>query len=263
MNDAGHSQEQDANRSADPGIGRLSELQKRVLVASAYYAAVISALLLSHWLIFKVGASSIIILIALVAPFIASRLSSLEYGGVKVELNEFKHEVRGATRKLSREVSETRDELSSKFEQLVNQSREYLRPQSLEFSDAKAGEIRKEVDISAEEVNLFLASPNPDLRIIAYIQLQARPEPDRLQDLADCFFLEGFLASKQKETRPLWQLLVAVQSLSEDITKLDDAAKSKTAMAMHHFLEWLEADTSVDRGGQCKTRLRLLIPHFQ
>ncbi len=61
-----------------------------------------------------------------------------------------------------------------------------------------------------EEVDLFLTSPDPNLRIIAYMQLQTRPDPSRLSGLADCFFLEGFLASREKETRPLWQLLVAI-----------------------------------------------------
>jgi hypothetical protein len=174
-----------------------------------------------------------------------------------------RHEVRGATTNISREVSETRSELNSKIEQLAGQSREYLRSQPLAVSDAKADELRKGVSITGEEVELFLRDPNPDLRIIAYIQLQAKPDLSRLSDLANCFFLEGFLASTQKETRPLWQLLVAVEFLYRSSTKVNDAAKHKAGMAMRHMLEWIEADATIDPGGECKDRLRRLIPNFQ
>jgi hypothetical protein len=262
MGEAGNSQEHDIDSSQNLHVGRLGRLPKRVLVAAAYYAAVIVALLLSHWAIFKFEASSLIILIAIIAPFIVDRLSSIEYGGVKVQLNELKHEFRGTTDKIAHEVSKTRDELNSKLEQLARQSREYLLPQSLELADAKASEIRDKVNIGPEEVELLLASTDPNQRIIAYFQIQNRPEPRHLESLAECFFIEGFLATKQKETRPLWQLLVAVHSVSRDLGDLNFVAKHKVHIGMHYILDWLEADPSVDRGGQCKARLRLLIPIF-
>jgi hypothetical protein len=261
VNDQANGQGQDSDHGIPEG-GRLGDLRKRVLFAAAYYAAVIAILLLGHWFTFKVETSSVILLVALIAPFMINRLSSFEFGGLKVELSEFKHEVRGATTKLSQEVSQARDELNSKLDELATRSREYLQPQQpLEISDAKAEQLRKEIDITDEEVNLYLGSPNPDERILAYFQLQKRPDPSRLSSLSECFFLEGFLASRQKETRPLWQLLVAVGILYPMSTEAD--AKREILMAMRHSLEWLEANKSIDRGGQCKTRLRLLIERFQ
>lgn len=261
MNDAANGHRQD-DAPQSPEDSRMGDLRKRVFLASAYYAAVIAVLLLSHWFTFKVETSSVVVLIALVAPFIIGRLSSFEFGGLKVELNEFKHEVRGATNQLSQEVSNTRDELNSKFDQLVRRSQEYLRPQPLEVSDAKADQLRKEIDITDEETSLYLASPNPNERILAYIQLQKWPDSSRLSNLADCFYLEDFLASTQKETRPLWQLLVAVDFLYRMSTETE-TDKRKILMAMRHCLEWLEADASADPDGQCKARLRQLIERSQ
>jgi hypothetical protein len=94
VNDLGNGQVQDGDRESPKG-GGAGELRKRVLLAAAYYAAVILVLLLSHWFTFKVETSSVIILIALVAPFLINRLSSFEFAGLKIDLNEFKHEVRG------------------------------------------------------------------------------------------------------------------------------------------------------------------------
>jgi hypothetical protein len=263
MNEMASGEQQD-NGSHNARGERVWDFRKRLLVAAAYYAAVILALVLNHWLTFKIESSSVIILIALLAPFIVSRLSSFEYGGLKVELNEFKHEVRGATMELSREVSKTRDEVNSKIEELASRSRDYLQPQPLQLSDAKADQLRREVNITDEEVAVYLASPSPYERIIAYFQLQMRLDKARLSSLADCFFLEGFLASTQKETRPLWQLLVAIGNPFYPIsTEIDEVAKRKVLMAMRHCLEWLELDGSVDKGGQCKNRLRQLIERFQ
>src|SRR5690349_11500852 len=98
------------------GRGGLSDTQKRILLAVVYYLAVVAALVINHWFSFKVGASSIIILVALIAPLIVGRLSSFEYGGVKVQLRELHQEVTVAKEQISRDVSDARAEINSKIE---------------------------------------------------------------------------------------------------------------------------------------------------
>lgn len=253
---------QSYGRSHPRSRWRLNDAQRRALVASIYYVAVIAALAIDHWFSFKVGASSVIILIALLAPFIVGRLSSFEYGGVKVQLRELKQEVLGATDQISRDVSNTREEINARIEQLAGQSREYLLAQPLAISDQKANEMRRTINISPEEVTRFLASPDPGFRVPAYIQLQVRPDSAFLRNLTDCFFLEGFLADTKGETRPLWQLLVAVKSCAGQ-AQLNNDDKRRLLMAMRHFLEYLDGETTLDRGGQCKKRLHLLIQELR
>jgi uncharacterized protein YjbI with pentapeptide repeats len=137
-------------------------------------------------------------------------------------------------------------------------SREYLKPQPLALSDQRAEEIRQTIDLSAEDVEAGLTSADPEMRVPAYIQLQVRPDARYLAQLNNCFWLESYLANSQKETRPLWQLVVAVQFCSRSGLN-DRSLKRRFTSTMRICLAYLEADETVDPDGQCEKRLRQVI----
>lgn len=141
-------------------------------------------------------------------------------------------------------------------------SREYLMPQPLALSDQRAEEIRRTISLSTEDVEAGLASFDPNMRVPAYIQLQARPDSRYIAQLINCFWLESYLASSQKETRPLWQLIVAVQLCSRNGLN-DESLKRRLIFTMRSCLAYLEADETVDIGGECKERLREVLGRIE
>jgi tetratricopeptide (TPR) repeat protein len=141
-------------------------------------------------------------------------------------------------------------------------SREYLRPQPLALSDQRAEEMRRTINLSAEDVEAGLASIDPNMRVPAYIQLQVRPDSRYFAQLINCFWLESYLASSQKETRPLWQLIVAVQSCYRNGLN-DESLKRRLIFTMRISLTYLEADDTIDTGGECKKRLRQVLGRIE
>jgi hypothetical protein len=219
-----------------------------------YYAAAIIALIINHWFPFKATTSSILIIILVLAPFIASRVSQFSVGSITLQ---FRDEIRRSRKILQQDIAKASKNVDNRLAELMNRSKEYLTPQSLDISDQKAAEIRSTINLSAEEVETGLSSFDPNLRVPAYIQLQTRPDPKYVAQLSNCFWLESYLTSTQKETRPLWQLLVAVERCYQKLS--DDSLKKHLILSMRHCLEYLDSNATVDRGGQCKERLRLLL----
>ena len=219
-----------------------------------YYAAAIIALVINHWFPFKATTSSILIVILVLAPFIASRVSQLSIGNFSFQLRD---EVRRSSKRIrqdianvSKDVDKVSKDVDNRLIELMNRSKDYLTPQSLDISDQKAAEIRRTINLSAEEIETGLSSFDPNLRVPAYIQLQTRPDPKYIAQLSDCFWLESYLTSTQKETRPLWQLLVAVEYCYQNLS--NEPSKKRLILSMRHCLEYLESDdTAGSRQSKC------------
>jgi hypothetical protein len=233
------------------------DASKRLLVLVAYYLAVIAALAINHWLSFKVNTSSILVLVALVAPFLVDKLSRLKFGDLELEFREVKQALN--------DVKEMSNDINARLQELTERARDYLRPQPLSISDEKAEEMREamrrgSVRLTPAEIEAALASLDSNQRVPAYIQLQVNclagrePEPNYIAQLSNCFWLESFVACTLHETRPLWQLIVALQ-VCYAVLLDDESLESRVRLNMKHCFEYLRSDRTVDPGGECKERL--------
>jgi hypothetical protein len=228
----------------------------------AFYGVVIAVIVIQERIKVTVDQNTIILLVIFLLPFAFSRLSSLEYGGFKLELRELRNEVVETKQEVRREFSEVREgyrNLSDRLAQLAERSADYLKPQPLQLSDEKAEQMRRTINLPDEEIELGLHSLDPNLRIPAYIELQVRPRKRFFHQILDSFWLEQLLARRQKETRPLWQLLVAVGSLLREFPDLSETDKGRARLMLQHTVEFLKSDDTVDPGKQCERRTELLL----
>lgn len=232
----------------------------------AFYVLITLVIWLQSRLDLSVNQNTILILALILVPILFSRLSSLEYGGVKLQLRELKNEVVETKQEVRREVFEVREnyrQLSEKLSRMAERSQTYRNPQPLNIADNIAQEMRRSINLSDEDIEAGLNSLDPNIRIPAYIQLQVEPRPPFLSKLLDCLWIEQFYARRKKETRPLWQLLVAIEKYKN---QLDAAAaiqeRERTRMMLEQTLVFLRSDGSIDLGGECKERLRLLIENM-
>jgi hypothetical protein len=231
---------------------------KSLATVAAYYSTLIVALLLSRWLLGNIGVGTLIILLVLVAPFIAGRLSTIEYGGLKVELRELKVEVKEARSQLTQEVSEVREEVNKRLAQLESQARNYLATRDqLPVADAMIAEMRNTIDLSKEELKAGLDTLDAGRRIPSYVQLQVQPDQQFIPLLAPCYWLEQYYANTTGDTKPLWQLLVATERCWT--AGRPERVATELLMNMKHCLEFLQMSSRLDRGGQCKARLGELV----
>jgi hypothetical protein len=120
--------------------------------------------------------------------------------------------------------------------------------------------MRRLSPLSEKDVLEGLNNPDASVRVATYLELQVRPKASVAPNLIDCFWWEQLEARKSSDTRPLWQLLVAVERCillsNEPITQVDSR---RLELLMRHCLQFLEATDSVDRGGECKRRLEILL----
>lgn len=232
-----------------------------------YYSLIFAVLLVQRGLSIQPNISTVLLIALFAIPFLLPRLSSLEYGGLKVEMRDLKYEVRETKEDVRREVSEVRqgyEVLSAQLNELIPRSRGYLQPQSLKVSNLKIQAMRigrrRSAPLSNEALLEGLNSLDANARVAAYVELQVRPKTKIASDLIDCFWLEQLEARRSNETRPLWQLLKTVQKcafLPNDPMALDDLRRLE--LLMKQCLQFLEASASVDRRGECKRRLRELL----
>jgi hypothetical protein len=232
-----------------------------------YYPLVLLALVVQRRLSIAPTVGTILLILLFVIPFVLPRLSSFEYGGLKVEMRDLRNEVRETKHDVRREVSEVRqgyEALNAQLNELLARSRDYLRPQPLRVSDEKIQQMRDDMHrsspLSEKDVLEGLNNPDASVRVATYLELQVRPTANVASTLIDCFWWEQLEARKSGDTRPLWQLLVAVERCillsDEPIMQVDFR---RLELLMHHCLQFLEATDSVDRGGECKERLKILL----
>jgi hypothetical protein len=232
-----------------------------------YYPLVLLALVAQDRLSIAPTIGTILLILLFVIPFILPRLSSLEYGGLKVQMRELRNEVQETKHDVRREVSEVRqgyEALDARLNEFLARSRDYLQPQPLRVGNRKIKQMLDEMLQSPPlpEKALLESLNNPDagVRITAYVELQGRPRANVASNLIDCFCWEHLEARKTGDTRPLWQLLVAVEKSillsNEPIAQVDFR---RLELLMRHCLQFLEATDWVDRGGECKKRLQELL----
>jgi hypothetical protein len=232
-----------------------------------YYSLILAVLLVQRGLSIELNVSTVLLIVLFAIPFLLPRLSSLEYGGLKVEMRDLKDEVRETKQNVTREVSEVRQDykhLSAQLNELIPRSRDYLQPQPLRVSrkkiEAIRNDLRRSAPLSDEDLLEGLRSPDANARIAAYLELQVRPRANIATYLIDCFWLEQLEARRTNETRPLWQLLETIQEcafLPSDPITPDNLMRLE--LLMRHCLQFLESSATADGGGQCKARLRELL----
>lgn len=140
-------------------------------------------------------------------------------------------------------------------------SEDYLKPHSLVASDILADEIRNAFRKTGYSPDLellkpYLESDSPEERTVGYISYQTGPSMMIGDLLYSSLDKELKFAETASETRPMWQLLIAIALFAtvtdaEEIQFLD--------FDLGPALSLLESLTSVDVGGQCKMKLRGLM----
>ncbi|MBS0150253.1 MAG: TIR domain-containing protein [Nitrospira sp.] len=139
---------------------------------------------------------------------------------------------------------------------------EYLQPQGLGLSDAIAESIRQSfraTNIHPERRNLlpYITSNSAAHRVTGYIAYQMSPQLSMCMDFVASLRREREEATHNHETRPLWQLLVCIgHALSAEH---QDSGHAALLIALSEFDRWICNEPSIDLGGECKTRIQLLL----
>jgi len=218
-----------------------------------FYFLLITLLALERF-IPEIEPSKFAVFILFVLPFVFTRLSRLKYGELEIDLRE-----------LSTQVAETRDsvkksydDLSERLAMVAKGASDYLSPQPLQVSDEKAQQLRETVHLTDEETSFGLRSLDANLRVPSYIELQVRPREKLVDELLDSCWLESFHSRRYKETRPLWQWLVAVgKAIDVGIVKNENHKRAEILLA--DLLVFMRSDERIDPGHQCEERTNMLL----
>ncbi|WP_422080264.1 toll/interleukin-1 receptor domain-containing protein [Ulvibacterium sp.] len=141
---------------------------------------------------------------------------------------------------------------------------QYLQPQPLNLSDKIAEAVRNsffnsEIIPNIEIIKPYILNEKASYRVVGYLAYQIKPFSNQqiILDFLSSLKIEKQEAIKNKETRPLWQLLVCIELLSE----LDNDV-SILIESLSMFLNFMEENQSIDLGGECKDRIRYLIEMY-
>jgi hypothetical protein len=163
------------------------------------------------------------------------------------------------TEKLSTDID---PRLEANLADAVIWAEEYLKPQPLDFSDSIAESVRasfrnSNVDPEREHLLPYIRNPKAPYRVVGYFAFQINPPQGMVLDLISALSAERIEASERKETRPLWQLLVCFTYLMQYHT--DPSERELIKKALRNYLDFLNTDSAIDPGGECKERIELLI----
>ena len=240
----------------------MKNMIKRIWWIPVFYLLILAAVWARKEYGLEVDTPSLLLILLVLLPLILPRLASLEYGGMKVELRELRNEVVETKQEVKKEVSDVREayrQMSDRLAAMAERSADYLKPQPLSVSDQKATELRETINLSDEDVEAGLWSLDPNLRIPAYIELQVRPRRRLFAVLLDAVWLEQIHARRRLETRPLWQILVAINKALLKFGELSTEETERTLLVLRHLLEFLRSDERIDPGKQCETRTQKLL----
>ena len=153
-------------------------------------------------------------------------------------------------------------ELEWRLADAVLLAQDYLQPQSLSTSESIVRVIRTSFKLSdlqatLEDIRPYIRHDNASYRVVGYLAFQMAPTAEAIPDLITSLFRERRIASQQKETRPLWQLLVCFTKLLK--FPLDKRSKEAIQDSLRVFQDFMQSDAAIDPGGQCKKRIDLLI----
>jgi len=211
-----------------------------------FYVVVLLTILFSHFgFMPDISGSTVALLVILALPFLLPYLKSIEAFGVKVDL-------RDEVRELKKEVRI----INKRFDVLTQASRAFLqlKPLSETWENIDKMKIQLEqTPLSEGELERCLASIDPNERLPGYIQLQVRPQLNRLEQVVDCLFLESFLAHRSGyETRPMWQAIHTIKCIINAHSQLPDKSREYTKFIFGQVLQFLRFNSYLDKGNECK-----------
>lgn len=197
----------------------LSDKFSKVAFVTAYYLVLGAALVVMSIVGVDGTATSAVVLVCVLAPFVIGRINQFEWGGLKVQLREVQaaisteladtrasveQEVSAVRTSVEREAISVRASVDQTLEALASRTHDYLLPQALEVSDAVIQKLRDDPpDMSDEDIETALLSIDARKRIPAYVYLQVDPRIRHARALGQCMFLEQFEASKPRSTDEL------------------------------------------------------------
>ncbi|UCC97154.1 MAG: hypothetical protein JSW66_15070 [Phycisphaerales bacterium] len=161
-----------------------------------------------------------------------------------------------------------KDRISAILDEVVIIAEDYLTPQSLIVSDSIAELVRSSLRKAnlvpqADDIAPYLRKRSAAYRVVGYLAFHAAATQGHLlvdltDELVACLGRERREAIEpHKETRPLWQLLVCFTYLSRGNIEVD--RKHLIQEALQGFHDYLRSDPTIDPGGQCKTRIKMLL----
>jgi TIR domain len=163
--------------------------------------------------------------------------------------------------------SDPADDPARRIAEAVQRAREYLLPQPLSVSEAVAESVRRSfseagVVPSLMHVSPYLASGEAAFRVVGYLaaQVAAAQGADIRSwalELTAAFGREQREAVEHQETRPLWQLLVAVGYLLKQSPSHPD--RDYLRDAMRDTQTFLQQHGHIDPDGECKRGLAYLL----
>lgn len=139
---------------------------------------------------------------------------------------------------------------------------EYLQPLPMASHDRIAELVRqsfRKANLKPEAIHLkpYLRSKKAAFRVVGYLGFQINPTPELVAELIICLNREREEAKQRKETRPLWQLLVCFTLLLEKGVNSEDRTLIQDSLT--DFNSFLHSDSSIDPGGECKSRINWLV----
>lgn len=138
----------------------------------------------------------------------------------------------------------------------------YLAPVSITTAEESSEALRRTIraafqknEPEPEWLEAFLSSENMPVRVVGFMFLRLFELSSlSILELADCLSREVTAAEKTRETRPLWQLLLAYAGFIERRTASE---RRILARALREALARLTLNTpTVDPGGECKSQIR-------
>ena len=150
----------------------------------------------------------------------------------------------------------------------VPRAERYLGPIDLREAESIAAEIRKMFETAKtpptlRSVEPYLRNQNVAHRVVGYLACQVTAQRDEISnwavELARCLGEERDEASKNRETRPLWQLLVCITSLLRS-PSLSERDRTVISEQLQETQKFLRDNPHLDPGGQCKWRIGELLP---
>jgi hypothetical protein len=158
-------------------------------------------------------------------------------------------------------------ELTSKLASSVNLAEGYLAPIDLGEAEARAARIRQTFENTRtlpmlNDVEPYLRDTKAAHRVVGYLVCQAVALREDIcswaLELAGCLAREQKEALDNRETRPLWQLLVCISQVLRS-TALPKASRDRLRNALGDLQNFLRATPRLDPEGQCKRRIAELL----
>jgi hypothetical protein len=155
------------------------------------------------------------------------------------------------------------DELAS----AIILAEKYLGPIDLREADRIAAQIRRTFENAKTRPMLrslqpYLQHTKGAYRVVAYLAGQVAAQREDISswvpELARCLAREQDEACNNRETRPLWQLLVCVGYLLKSLA-LSEAGRARLGNGLREIQKFLQANPHLDSGGQCKWKISELL----